>query len=181
MTKKRRTDDDDEEGKPWGLRVLRDGERMRVPMTMIDSTGRSVLDSHAPRVNDSASVHRPGFHLTADQAAMDERDRAYREVDLRDENAWRNPTPTGAGSAEFVGQQQVPRTPTWQQVPRTPTQRQEGDLCTIDGAPGHLQRVDGELVCVPDSSQDALPGEDERDRAYREVALRDENAWRNAR
>jgi hypothetical protein len=82
MTKRRRTDDDDEEGKPWGLRVLRDGERMRVPMTMIDSTGRSVLDSHAPRVNDSAAVHhQPGFHFTADQAAMDERDRAYREVD----------------------------------------------------------------------------------------------------
>ena len=160
MTKKRRTDDDDEEGKPWGLRVLRDGERMRVPMTMIDSTGRSVLDDHAPRVNDPAAVHRPGFHVTADQAAMDRVEAAYAEVDARDANAWRNPAPVGAGSAEFVGQQ-------------------EGDHCTIDGAPGHLRRAGGELVCVPDTSQDdALPGEDERDRAYREVALRDENAWR---
>ena|SRR5271166_2528022 len=27
----------------------------------------------------------------------------------------------------------------------------EGDICTINGAPGHLRKKDGELVCIPDA------------------------------
>ena len=58
----------------------------------------------------------------------------------------------------------------------------EGDACTINGAPGRLQRVDTELRCVPDvqlhtdaAARDALA------RAYADYDREAENAWRKGK
>ena len=60
---------------------------------------------------------------------------AYALRDREDAEAWRNPNnnpPSGANSTEFVGQR-------------------EGDLVTVNGAPGRLRYNDeGDLIGVPD-------------------------------
>ena len=117
-TKIRYQDIDDEDD----LRdILRDGERMHVDMSMMDSA-RNLHDDTA------RASHRPGFRI----ADAQRRDLSvYDEYDVEISNSWKKP-PSGFGSGEFVGQR-------------------EGDLCTIDGAPGRLRKDDdGNLVCMPD-------------------------------
>jgi hypothetical protein len=56
---------------------------------------------------------------------------------------------------------------------------QEGDACTIDGAPGHMRQVGGRLENIPDRrSRDSLTGDALKQDAYAEVDWRDQNAWR---
>jgi hypothetical protein len=71
--------------------------------------------------------NKSGFAFDVDPYARDEVDAAYADYQKNLTDAWRNP-PTGAGSRDSIGQC-------------------EGDLCTINGAPGHLN---ADLVCVPD-------------------------------
>jgi hypothetical protein len=138
--------------------ILQDQETLKVPMRFMDSAGRS-------RVTDAA-LHRPGFRVTNDAAMRDVKQKAYTEYERRLVNAWRdaaNP-PTGAGSHGPIG-------------------AREGDLCTIDGAPGHLHRIGGRLICIPDKARrrDAMPVQDERQQAYDEYDAQLVDAWRTAR
>jgi hypothetical protein len=110
-----RDSDFDEDGKLRRMpKILADGETMRVPMSMVDSSaGRS-------RVID-ARLHRPGFRSTNDARLLDARkeaDKAYAERDAWLQRAYldagQNP-PTGEGSHGFAG-------------------AQAGDLCTVRNA-----------------------------------------------
>ena len=63
---------------------------------------------------------------------------------------------------------------------RSPTHdAREGDLCTINGAPGHLNN---KLECIPDK-RDAItittPATDACEVAYHEYCDRLFNAWKN--
>jgi hypothetical protein len=170
------------DGRP--VKILRDGGRIRVSMSARDSLSltplqRSVADAaladqrrgrrvkydpagrlvswEEEETDDALPVHdgrgnpcghRPGFLITTDQRARAAKLRAYHDADVAAQNAWRNP-PTGFGS-------------------RGPRGQQAGDLCTIDGAPGHLQLRGGELVCVPDRRSDRPdPASDHRTVAQR--------------
>jgi hypothetical protein len=56
--------------------------------------------------------------------------------------------------------------------------QREGDLCTINGFPGHLHRdANGRLTCVPDVRRDGM--QDERQAAYAECTRTLENSRRN--
>ena len=196
------TDDDFEivrgiDGKP--VRVLRDGGRIRVSMQMRDAAlrdqrrGRKVKYDPRGRLagteeweeeeaDDSMTIHdgrgnpcghRPGFLIATDAAARSAKLKAYRDYQRDLESAYKNP-PTGAGS-------------------KGPRGQREGDLCTINGAPGHLQMRGGQLVCVPDRRSDQPdPASDHRsveqrlaDKArimtdeYRRYDETVSNLWRN--
>ena len=81
--------------------LLRDGQRLRVPMFAMDSAQRGA-SPHLPRVHDGTgdsglAMHRPGFRVT-DAPPSDELQHA-REDYLRDlTTAWRR----GAGKADVV-------------------------------------------------------------------------------
>jgi hypothetical protein len=158
MPRIRYLDDDDDD-------ILRDGETLRVRMTMMDSALSDRL-----RVTDAAGsavgLNRPGFRLlrggnAGDQLARDRlaemRSEAYRLADEANVNAWKNP-PIGVGSRGPIGQR-------------------EGDLCMINGFPGHLRPdANGRLTCVADGHRDAM--QDERQAAYEEYQRTLENSWR---
>jgi hypothetical protein len=115
--------------------LIRDGVALHVPVSLRDAASKTqVVDA----LGGAARLHQPGpRYLTAD-AARARRDKAvaYAAYDAEAANAWRSP-PTGAGAN-----------------PNGPIGQREGDLCTINGAPGHLQMVNGALQCVPDNSDD---------------------------
>jgi hypothetical protein len=129
---KRTRDDDDDAFDERG--VLKDGRSYRVTdslpahydeVRVTDGGGHSGL-----------ALQRPGFRVAdagnVGKRMRDEIDAAYADVENDLTNAWKNKPPTGFGSGEFIGQR-------------------EGDLCTIDGAPGRLCRDDdGELTCMAD-------------------------------
>jgi hypothetical protein len=137
--------------------------------------------------------HQPGPVRLRDQAALDVKERAYRQRAHDDENAWKNPPlrvepipdPRGSsnsGNFRFAS-------------------GKEGDLCTCrgpddrgdEGAAGILQMVDGRLICVAGirkDGRDAAPSilndarfvENDRQETARAYATYDheqENAWRN--
>jgi hypothetical protein len=116
-----------------GKFVLKDGERFRVKMT----------DSAKP-MSDGLFLaeHRNGWRLSAKAMKDDNvaaRRALYDSYDKEISQAYL--TPTGVGS-----------------TPSTELRGdQPGDVCTIDGWPGHLQKRGGKLVCIADdkTSQDA--------------------------
>jgi hypothetical protein len=158
-------DDDDFEivrgidGRP--VRVLKDGGRMRVSMQMRDSALRDQRGGrlHDGRGNYDVVGHKPGF-VMSDRV---QRPRSiYDRYDAEKSAEWKNP-PTGFGSKGQRGQH-------------------EGDICTFNGAPGHLQMRGGELVCVPDRCSDQPdPASDRRSIAdeYAAYDVRISQAWRN--
>jgi hypothetical protein len=166
MKRKKHFDDDDDE-------ILRDGETLRVPLRMMDSWHRD-MERHfrdqrdRDRVTDAngdsgLGLLRPGFRLLADADDLNDRRRAaYDKFTLDLENAWQNNPPTGFGSHELRG-------------------AQEGDICTINGAPGHLRcGSDGKLVCVPDGGKDATLPSTDRTAARTSYIQRLENLWRSS-
>jgi hypothetical protein len=63
----------------------------------------------------------------------------------------------------------------------------EGDVCTVKGeeypeafgSPGHLRRIKGQLVCVPDDNNKTDHAiSDERQRAYADYDRQLADAWR---
>lgn len=145
-SKRRREDADDD-------RILADGARLRVPMTLMDASGRRTV-----RVDDVLSLNRPGFRYQTDSVAQRTLDQIYNDVADLDSNRWRNPAPQSIADA---GNGAKP-----------------GDRCSIDGEPGRLNE---KLECVPDDGDETQDGHDERAKAYREVEAAAENAWRNPR
>jgi hypothetical protein len=47
-----------------------------------------------------------------------------------------------------------------------PQDRQEGNLCVLNGEPGTLVEENGKLICVPHRSMDSATAQAVRDRAY---------------
>jgi hypothetical protein len=92
----------------------------------------------------------------------DRRRAAYDKFTSDLENAWRGNPPTGFGSHE-------------------PRGAQDGDICTINGAPGDLRcGSDGKLVCVPDGGKDATLPSTDRAAARTSHIQRLENLWRSS-
>jgi hypothetical protein len=163
-------DDDDDD------RILKDGERMRVPMRMCDSLQRQVArhfgtlsdDAGPLRITDTTGsrfgLHRPGFRIATggnEDAWLDraiardavEEARAAYEEELT--NAWRNP-------------------PTSRCVEPS---SEADDGCTLDG-PGHLGMDGGQQQCLPDRATGGTPITDARAAAYTEYEEFLRNAWR---
>jgi hypothetical protein len=147
--------------------VLEDGERLVTGgLLFMDSAQRAVAKQFKrTRLHDgrgNPAGHRPGYIFGLD-SNDDARARAYADANAEAEAAWRTPPakPLPAGAYPSNG-------------------ARNGDICTINGAPGHLRERDGGLICVPDEQHDAARFDD-RERALAEVAARDRDAWRNAR
>jgi hypothetical protein len=178
--------------------LLKDGHRLRVPMTARDSLSpvqRAIAEdrgAHAPLRavdalgRDGLALCRPGSrHLTAGSATTDDAELAlqrqlvadaYMQATFEAENAWKR-GPGGLQDASALGTEYSGR---------------EGDACTVragaaegylEGCPGHLARVDGKLVCVPDNrrtdSVNASDAEAIKQRAYDEMCRAGEQAWKN--
>jgi hypothetical protein len=65
---------------------LRDGERVRVPMIMMDSNRMTAIDYG----DDPLARHKPGFRRAADQAMRDAGHRAYDGRVKRMSDAWKS-------------------------------------------------------------------------------------------
>ena len=155
--------------------VLKDGRRLRVPLMMMDGLDdverAIVLDAAARRfgLSNGNDLRKPGYRYTTDSRALEAKERAYRERDEADAEAWRGNPPAGAGSGEFRG-------------------AQEGDICTVRGldfledlgGPGHLQMRNGHLVCVPDKPQSARKHDHAMtmDEVYQAYDLEISQRWR---
>ena len=155
------------DGKP--TRILKDGARVRVSMLDAMAARHQLSDAEQYAMRDaewrrSQAGNRPGFRfLNTDEAcqARQQVKDAYLQRDAEQANAWKNNPPTGAGENQFRGSQ-------------------PGQKCTIDGKAGHLQMMDGELVCIPDEEmEDAMF--DERESAYESYRQRLETAYKNPR
>jgi hypothetical protein len=157
-TTHRYTDDGDDN-------VLKDGQRVRVPMVAMDSTQRQVRE-HFGKVMDgfgrsnSELLHRPGQRFSEDSFAIDEKIKAYADYEADLTTAWRGGNPPIKDAGENL-----------RGYPR------EGDQCTVrgpeypdqQGAPGHIQGG----VCVPDADyEDAR----RRKRQYRDPEGREEGS-----
>jgi hypothetical protein len=150
-------------------------ETLRVSLSMMDSWQRDVESQfrdqrhgERARVTDASGdselgLFRPGFRLLADADDLNDRRRAAYDKFTSDlENAWRGNPPTGFGSHE-------------------PRGAQDGDICTINGAPGDLRcGSDGKLVCVPDGGKDATLPSTDRAAARTSHIQRLENLWRSS-
>ena len=141
-------------------------------MTTTSRRGASARAEDAASDSRMADARRVLSYMEGRDAALQqirrdsfpEREAARAEW-MRDQaNAYKNdPMPAGFGSGESRGQK-------------------AGDLCTIDGQPGHLNE---QLVCVPDRRADALPrtmsasdAEKIKERAWREMLADQANAWK---
>ena len=156
-TKQRNDFDDDDDA------ILQDGGRLRVPLYAMDSVQRGVAGPGV-RVTDAfgdpgLGLRRPGFRV----AQVDEtaRRKAYADYDANLISAYRNDAaPPGA----------------------YPLSAGEGNACTINGAPGHLERKGDWLVCRPDANNHSPSSDatyDARASAYAEYDRQLADAWRS--
>jgi hypothetical protein len=93
MIKQQRIEDidDDDPSSPVDKNgILKDGRSLRVPLSMKDGWQRDMAQ-HFRRTDDALARHRPGFRYNNNARLNDEITRAYAEVDVRDQNAWRHP------------------------------------------------------------------------------------------
>jgi hypothetical protein len=166
--------------------MLRDGEALKVRLSMMDAMQRDIARFANERFRVTAadgstglSLHRPGYRLS-DIALEAEKSVIYDEYDRRITSAWQDARgdhpETGFGENGSLD-------------------LQVGDECSVkegggrfgpEGARGTIQRVDGRLVSVADdrSSNDARPVRDARshqqiiDELYRRRDEELTNAWR---
>jgi hypothetical protein len=154
--------------------------RIRVPVKLIDSAGpaRPHAD-YVVRVDHDITLARlPGF-VARDAIVRSVLDDCYLAYDAAVSKQYRDPDNNGVGSHSFVG-------------------ARPGDLCSINGSPGHLALVDGELRCVADKPKrdaaqrpnkfiennlDWLSADDSdrnvvKDSAYSQYDAELANAWR---
>src|SRR5262245_12881700 len=118
--------------------VVPDGYGIKVPMTFMDSMQRAVARSAKRPLHDgrgNRAGHRPGF--VYGDGNNDAKAQAFADANRDAEEAWKRP----AGGYPPEG-------------------AKAGDLCTYNGAPGHLRERDGGLVCVPDEQHDAARFDD---------------------
>ena len=123
------------------------------------------------------ALNRPGSRMLADRSAYDAVADAYDEMCRASSDAWKR-GPGGHQDALAHGTEYA--------------EGREGDPCTVcagaaegylEGSPGHLARVDGKLVCVPDKrrSDCMSPADAERIKkaTYDEMCRAGEQAWKN--
>jgi hypothetical protein len=190
MNNKRRliADDDafDENGR------LRDGHTARVPVQLRDGIPAPPVRRRALDAAEHAALNscRHGFRYanTADDSMAERRAwarDAYTTHEYELANAWRNP-PLGLGRLRDD----------YGNGGRFGSVGREGDTCTVrdggvnEGAAGHLRRVGGRLVCVPDDEDDdpafddsafndaQMDAEQYRELVYQEYARSISRAWR---
>ena len=81
--------------------VVRDGERVRVPMAFMDATQAALTSG--TRVHDGTGqrfgLHRPGYRFVGD-GSNDPRVKAFDQNATRSRNAWKNPGRTDADNEE---------------------------------------------------------------------------------
>jgi hypothetical protein len=194
-------DDDDDIFDSRG--VLKDGATLTTKMFMKDGSINPKL-SPAQRVaaavaatkaamtgfdsslHDSA-MHRPGFRRaatgTADAiAATTARDSAYSDYERDQANAWR-------GTDSKMGDRKVPPAGSYP----TATGCNVGDICTVNGAPGTLQQIDGYdgyLECIATDGNDNDTGDSRtvhdtgtpqqiKEAMYSSYDSEIQDAWRN--
>jgi hypothetical protein len=165
---------DDEENFNDG--ILKDGKTISVRLMMKDgspnprlSPVQRAIAATRDTVTFDAARHKPGpgyASATNDAAANDARaikDAANEEYKRWITDAWKSKAPP-AGAYPANG-------------------ANEGDSCTIDGAPGTLRAIaghDGWLQCVADTNNDSrCDAQQTMDAAYAEYDLRIQNSWRN--
>jgi hypothetical protein len=127
--------DDDDDDSPFDENgVLKDGRSVRV--SLMDAT-RARQQLHDGKGGQPG--HRPGFAFT-DTSVRDRREQAYQDYERDLCNSYLNVDAEDAKDAESYRAAAL------------------GSVCTVKGeeypddfgAPGHVRRVGGELVCVPD-------------------------------
>jgi hypothetical protein len=159
--------------------TLPDGAKLKVSMLTADAAQRAVARAGKPPLvvdayGGEAGLHRPGARLPAPRSAHT-KDHAV-QVTLQ------------KLAADAFDESNREAEAAWSKPPGAyPLSAGEGSVCTINGSPGVLTR-DGEwLICRPTqlksaraelSSDDAKPPVEDKEAVLREVALRDENAWR---
>jgi len=155
-------------------RVVADARRRKV--TQYDPFGR-VRSTFEEEEEDAAltdaqlAMHKPGYRFSTGASALHAKLRAYDEGVREMCNAWRkcDASPPGA----------------------YPLSAGEGTACTINGAPGTLQRRGDWLACVPDNDRidfdaastvprmtDEASAQAIRDAAYLRMCNELINAWR---
>jgi hypothetical protein len=144
----------------WDERgLLRDHKIYRASMALMDHD--TVHDRGPMRVQslDAArdrNLNRPGFRVLDDAAGTAAKNRAYIEYEKSLCDAWRGDSEGFAENAE-------------------------GMTCTVQserypldyGSRGHVKRVDGQLICVPDNPRGRDRDDDDDDDASRERATSD--------
>ena len=174
---------------------LRDGvTRIKVPIKMMDSAS----------VRDGKSISHPGF--TTRDATQRDRHAIYDAYDLAASQAWRGKDANNKHCAncgesseldanycsdcgeEFSdGVDDASASEAWKAPPTgqgSHGQRgqQAGDLCTIDGSPGHFRSVGGSLKCVPDKGRaDATDKVTQMEGLYRARDTELADQWRRAK
>ena len=114
-----------------------------------------------------------------DQAAVDAAAQAYAEMKRDMSESWRTPVSDGRRKRKVVTYDPQGREVSWEEhheedAAGQPGAQREGDVCTINGAPGHL---DHRLVCQPDR-QDAAAGLKRKQEAYDAMVADMCDAWR---
>jgi hypothetical protein len=146
--------------------LIGDGERRHFPMFAMDSVQRAVaaqgLRVTAGNGDGGLGLRRPGFRI-GDQILSDAKQAAYEDYEHRLTTAWKGDAAnegTVEGAACIVRNAHYP-----------------DDM----GAPGHLHRVGGRLICVPDrpraSGNDAMPLRD-IETEYRLYSEEISQAWK---
>jgi hypothetical protein len=162
--------------------ILRDGHRLRVPMTARDSgTVRGQIAASRQRVHDSTGdpwgLCRPGFRYTSDSAAYDAKEKARDEMVADLTSAWKRGT--------RYDEQQPPLG-----AFRKGLGLNAGDRCMVNGRGGRLVERDGWLWCKPTeigpTRRDAIPhtmdaeqAQKIRDQAYQDYCNELADAWRH--
>ena len=157
--------------------AMRDANRRAVQAAIKAERQRGVVDGSGS----TAGLHRPGSRVAADRGAYDAVAEAYAQMIADKSEAWRagpggNQQDASAWGTEYAG-------------------AREGDACTVragaaegylEGGPGHIARVDGKLLCLPDQraqrrpdSMSAADAEAIKQMAYDERVRAGEQAWKN--
>ena len=177
--------DTDEENETF---ILRDGERLTIPLMMRDSSPnprlspvqRAIAAATHDAVTFDAASHRPGYRHPATNdaaahAATISARNAYEIYQREISDAWKSKSPPSGSYPEGNG-------------------CDAGDACTVNGSSGTLQAIaghDGWLRCVAaddnadhsnDSrsiQHDAQSAQAIKDAAYSAYDLETQNSWRN--
>jgi hypothetical protein len=178
-----RVSDVDDDDSPFDERGrLKDGRTYRVRMHAKDSVQAAIMADRRSHVTDATGdsglgLHRPGARFATDASLYDAAMEAYAQATCAAEEAWR-------------------KGPGWQDASALGTgySGREGDPCTVragasegylEGSPGHLARVDGKLVCVPDKpsrradSMSIADAEAIKQRAWEDANREAAEAWKH--
>jgi hypothetical protein len=170
-----------ESGEETDDTLLRDGERIRVPLFFRDGAINPALSDVQRAIaardqqqllvtdgtNDPVNLHKPGYRYLTDTTARSAGDvalkQAYEAYDQEQSRRWQH----GDATREFVGEQ-------------------EGAVCMVSnpeypldqGSAGHLRTINGRLICVPDKPRNDAQTIDAREDAYAAYDAAARNAWR---